>query len=178
MPRNLIAGIGNVMQLAFVPADVDAALKYWTQTMGAGPFVALDHVQMDAATYKGAPVAIDFSVYIGYWGDLQIEIIAQHDDTPSIYKSWRDEGCEGLHHVCLITSDMAKARRIIQDAGGTVVQEAFLPGGVEAFYAETGGGPGTMVEVLQPNQAILDAFAHIKSLSVGWDGADPVRRLG
>ena len=178
MRGKLIGGIGDVVQLAFVPADVDAALAYWTQTMGAGPFAALDHLQMDAATYQGAPAMADFSAYIGYWGDLQIEIIKQHDDTPSIYKSWRDEGREGLHHVCLVTGNMAAARRIIGDAGGTVVQEAFLPGGAEVIYAETGGGPGTMVAVLQPTQAVLDLFARIKSLSVDWDGAEPVRRLG
>ncbi len=178
MRENLIGGIGGVVQLAFVPGDVDAALTYWTQTMGAGPFVALEHLQMDAATYKGAPAEIDFSAYIGYWGDLQIEIIVQHDDAPSIYKSWRDEGREGLHHVCLVTSDMPRARRIIADAGGTVVQEAFLPGGAEVIYAETGGGPGSMVEVFQPAQAALDLFAWIKSLAVDWDGTNPVRRLG
>ena len=178
MRRNTIAGIGDVMQLAFVPGDVDAALKHWTQTMGAGPFVLLEHIQAETAAYKGVPADIDFSLYLGYWGDLQIEIIVQHNDTPSIYKTWRDEGREGLHHVCLLTGDMERARAAMAAAGAAVVQELTLAGGVEAVYAGTGGGPGSLVEVLKPNQAILDSFAHIKSLSVGWDGADPVRRLG
>lgn len=28
-----IAALGDIMQLAFVPEDFDAAVKYWTQTI-------------------------------------------------------------------------------------------------------------------------------------------------
>jgi len=173
-----IAAIGEIMQLSFVPADVPAALKFWTETMGAGPFVAFDHVQSESCHYKGTPSAIDFNIYIGYWGDMQIEIVEQQNDAPSIYKDWRDAGMEGLNHVCIVTDDIAKSRAIFAERGGKILQELKLPGGGEAFYADTGGGPGTIVEVLLPAPGLLEAFAYIKSLGIGWDGSDPVRRLG
>jgi hypothetical protein len=173
-----ITAIGEIMQLAFVPADMDAALHYWTQTIGAGPFVALDHIQTETCAYYGVPSAIDFSLYLGYWGEMQIELIVQHNDAPSIYKTWRDEGRDGLHHVCVLTQDMPRARAIMRAAESPIAQELTMAGGVEAFYAQMGNGPGTLVEVLKPNQLINDSFAYIKGLSVGWDGAEPVRRLG
>jgi hypothetical protein len=173
-----IAALGDVMQLSFVPADVPAALKFWTETMGAGPFIALDHVQTDSTLYHGASTEVDFSIYVGYWGELQIEIVDQHNAAPSIYKDWRDAGMEGLNHVCVVTDDMLKARAIMAEQNATVLQEVWLPGGGEAIYADTGGGPGTIVEVLKPGPGVLEAFAYIKSLSQGWDGTDPVRRLG
>jgi hypothetical protein len=178
MSRASIAAIGEIMQLSFVPANVPAALKFWTETMGAGPFVALDHVQTESTLYKGETSAIDFSIYVGYWGEMQIEIVDQHNEAPSIYKDWRDAGMEGLNHVCILTDDMAKSRSVFAERGATILQELKLPGGGEAFYADTGGGPGTIVEVLKPGPGVLDAFAYIKSLSVGWDGSDPIRRLG
>ncbi|HUA32158.1 MAG TPA: hypothetical protein VMA09_01025 [Candidatus Binataceae bacterium] len=38
-----IAKLGDVMQMAYVPADLDQALRFWTKTIGAGPFFAINH---------------------------------------------------------------------------------------------------------------------------------------
>ena len=35
------------MQMAYVPADLDAALHFWTRTIGAGPFFAINHIKLD-----------------------------------------------------------------------------------------------------------------------------------
>jgi methylmalonyl-CoA/ethylmalonyl-CoA epimerase len=173
-----IAALGDVMQLAYVPADFDAALAFWTTTMGAGPFFALDHVQLEAVKHRGAPAQIDFSMALGYWGDIQIELIRQHNDAPSIYKTWRDEGREGLHHVCILVDDMDLARRACADARAEVVQEARVPGGGEVIYVDTGGGPGTLVEILKPAPGGREFFAMMRDAARGWDGSDPLRRLG
>ncbi len=168
-----IAGLGAIMQIAYVPADIDAALDYWTGTMGAGPFFWMAHVQMEKVRYRGAPSDIDFSMAIGYWGDMQIELIVQHNDAPSIYKSWRDEGREGVHHMCIIVDDLAAARRSAEAGGGTVVQELSVPGGGGAIYIDTGGGPGTMIEMLcVPSYA---GFEMMRQAARDWDGNEPVR---
>jgi len=135
-----IAGLGPIMQLAYVPRDLDAAIAFWTRTMGAGPFFRLAHIAYKAATYRGQPSDVDFSVLIGYWGDMQIELIEQHNDAPSIYSAWTDAGQEGLHHVCLVVDDIGNARAVCATAGATVAQEIFLDG-YEAFYVDTGGAP-------------------------------------
>lgn len=172
-----IAGLGDIMQLAYVPADFDAALAHWLK-MGAGPFFALDHVVLEDVRYRGAPADIDFSMVLGYWGDLQIELIRQHNDAPSIYSSWRDAGREGLHHVCILAEDMGVARAAVAAAGATVEQEAKIPGGGEVIYVDTGGGPGTMVEILQSGPGNREFFAFMREAARNWDGVEPVRRLG
>lgn len=173
-----IASLGPIMQLAFVPRDMDAALDYWTRVVGAGPFFRLPHIAYQAARYRGAPSAVDFSLLIGYWGDLQIELIEQHCDSPSIYKAWLDEGREGLHHVCLIVDSIADARAACARAGARVEQELVLDGGGEAIYVDAGGGPGTMVEILQPVAGFDELCAMMREAARGWDGSDPVRALG
>lgn len=173
-----ITAIGPIMQLAFVPRDFAGAVRYWTQTMGVGPFFRLEHVRYESARYRGQPATLDFSINIAYWGDIQIELIEQHDASPSIYTDWLGKGREGLHHVCIVTDDIARSRAICEGAGYRFEQEIVVGGGVEAFYVDTGGGPGTMVEVIQPNADMHALFAMMRDTARGWDGKDPVRLLG
>jgi hypothetical protein len=106
---------------------------------------------------------------------MQIELIRQENDAPSIYK-----GQEGgaLHHSCILTDDIARARRIALDAGATLLVEARVGADGAVFYADTGNGPGSIVEVLQPATGSEGLFAMIREAARGWDGSDPVRRLG
>lgn len=172
-----IAALGPVMQLAFVPADFDAALRFWTETMGAGPFYLMEHIQAEDFKYRGEAATIDFSAAIGYWGDLQIELIRQHDGAPSIFSTWRAQGLEGLHHVCIAVDDMEQARKVCAAAGATVMQEARFRGGdAEVIYVDTHGGQGTMVELWKGDDAGRAFFAGLREAARGWDGKDPVRR--
>jgi len=175
---SLIARLGPVMQMAYVPENFDGALRYWTETMGVGPFFRLDHIALDKATYRGEETHADFSVCIAYWGDIQIELIEQHNDAPSIYKRWRDEGREGLHHVCIVVDDIERARAVCREAGARVEQEVWVTGGGEAIYVDAGGGPGSLIEIIQLPQASHDFFAYMREAARTWDGSDPVRKLG
>lgn len=175
--NNRLAALGAISQLAFVPQDFDAALQYWTRTMGVGPFFTLDHVSYREARYRGQPSAIDFSMAIGYWNDVQIELIRQNNDAPSIYKAWRPAGREGLHHVCIVVEDMAQARATCAAADASVEQEIFLDG-AEAIYVAPAGPPGPMVEILQPSPALVELFAMMRNAARDWDGSAPIRSLG
>ncbi len=176
---SLIARLGSVMQIAFVPKDFDAALRHWTGTMGVGPFFLMEHVALLNTKHDGRPVEIDFSIAISYWGDLQVELIRQHNDAPSIYKTSRDEGHDGLHHVCVVVDDIAHARKVCASAGARVAQEAQVVGGGEVIYVDTHGGPGSLVEIIQLPQSTLDGFAWMREQCRQWNGAlDPVRKLG
>lgn len=171
-----IASLGPVMQLAYVPRDVTAALRYWTGVIGAGPFFSFPHIGYEAARYRGNPSQVDFSVLIGYWDDLQIELIEQHCESPSIYKAWRDEGREGLHHVCVLVESITRAREVCARSRGRIEQEVFLEG-AEAIYVDAGGGPGTLMEFVQPSRDLSNLFATMRDAARDWDGRDPLRTL-
>jgi methylmalonyl-CoA/ethylmalonyl-CoA epimerase len=174
-----LASLGEIFQIAFVPADFDAALRFWTETMGAGPFYLLEHIQSENCRYRGEPAAFDFSAAVGYWGDLQIELIHQHDARPSIYSSWLEQGQQGVHHVCVAVQDMAETRRVCAELGLAVLQEAqFRGGSAEVIYVDTHGGPGTMVEFWKGDEAGRTFFAGIREAARNWDGSKPLRRKG
>jgi methylmalonyl-CoA/ethylmalonyl-CoA epimerase len=170
----LIANLGRVMQLAFVPKDFDVALKYWTEVMGAGPFFLNRHIRLPDMKFRGKPSDIDFSMGLGYWGDMQIELIKQHNAAPSIFNEWRDAGLEGLQHVCVQVSDMNHARGVCSRSGAVVLQEATFPNG-GVIYVDTGGGPGTIVELLQMPHGTGAYFDYMREQARNWDGSRPIR---
>lgn len=173
-----IAGLGPVMQIAFVPRDFEATLAFWTRTMGVGPFFRIIDVKLEDVRYRGAPADIPFEMALAYWGDVQVELIRPKSDAPSIYSDWLAAGHEGLHHTCVLTDDMGAARSACAAAGAVVMQEARVPGGGEVIYVDTGGGPGTMVEILKTAPGGPAFFAMMRAAAKDWDGSDPVRIIG
>jgi methylmalonyl-CoA/ethylmalonyl-CoA epimerase len=170
-----LSAIGPVMQIAFVPDDFDAALAHWTQVMGVGPFFLIENIKLPDSLYLGQPNECVFSIALAYWGDVQIELIRQENDAPSIYRG--AEG-KGLHHSCILTDDIAAARKVAEDAGARVLVEGRVDPDGAVLYVDTIGGPGSIIEILQPATGADALFAMIKAAGRDWDGTDPLRRLG
>lgn len=170
-----LSTIGPVMQIAFVPDDFDAAIAHWTGTMGVGPFFLIENIKLPDSFYLDEPNECVFSIALAYWGDVQVELIRQENDAPSIY--FGAEG-KGLHHTCILTDDIATARVIAEAVGAKVLVEGRVDPDGAVLYVDTGGGPGTIVEILQPASGSTGLFDMIKAAGKDWDGSNPVRKLG
>lgn len=166
-----------LFQLGYVPHDVEAALDYWINAVKVGPFFKVPHVPYDAVTYHDAPTTIDCSLYIAYWGSVQIELVEQHCDSPSLYNESLRAGERGLHHICYTVEDIDVARRRSLAAGGQIVQELFFANG-GGIYVDFGGGPGAIVEILQAPPEGKIMFDMMQGAAADWDGTEPVRVLG
>ena len=57
-----IAALGDIMQLAFVPDDFDAAIAHWTKVMGVGPFFLMEGIHLEGMKYKGEPTDAVFDL--------------------------------------------------------------------------------------------------------------------
>lgn len=171
-----LAAIGPVMQIAFVPDDWDAALRHWTDVMGVGPFFVIEKIRLEALRYRGTPSDCVFTIALAYWGDMQVELIRQDNDAPSIYRDLRNGGA--LHHMCILTDDIASARRTAEAVGCELLVEAKVGEDGAVIYVDSKGYPGGLVEILQPATGSEGLFAMIRQASRDWDGTDPVRRLG
>jgi NIPSNAP len=60
----------------------------------------------------------------------------------------------------------------------TVAQEAIVPGGGEVIYVDTGGGPGSVVEILKPAPGTREFFRMMREAHRTWDGKNPSGGLG
>lgn len=172
-----LSRLGPVMQLAWLPPDFDAAVRYWTEVMGVGPFFLMENIQLNDMRYLGKPTDAVFSLALSYWGDTQIELIRPENDAPSIYcgeYAVRDR----LHHTCLLLDDISEAYDACAKHGAKVLVEGRVGESGHVIYADPGGGPGTLVEMLQPQPGTAEVFGMIKQAAANWDGSDPLRKLG
>lgn len=172
--RSPLTELGTICQIAYCPRDFDAALRFWTEKMGVGPFFRRGPLCFPGLLYRGQPSDISFNMAIGYWGDIQIELIEQLNDAPSIYRDWTDRGLEGVHHVCITVDDVAAARAFCVERGYSIEQELYYPGG-GAIYVDAGGGPGTLTEIVQLSPEQASRFEFYREAARNWDGTDPVR---
>lgn len=172
-----ISELGEVMQLAFVPSDFDAAVKHWTEVMGVGPFFLMEGIHLEGMRYRGEPTEAVFDLALAYWGDIQIELIRPRDSHPSIYSGEYADVKDGLHHVCILVNDIEHARRVCGEQGAEIVIEGAL-GDSKVIYVDPGPGPGSLVEILQQGEAGPGLFAMIKAAGKDWDSTEPLRKLG
>lgn len=172
-----ITQLGPVGQLAYLPQDFDAAVRYWTETMGVGPFYLMKNVALGDCKYKGVPTAAVFSIAIAYWGDVQIELIRPENAEPSIYTG-EYAVTDSLHHICIFVESIAEARAACAEAGAEILVEGTVGADGEVIYVDAGNGPGHVIELLQ-NMTGADAiFKMIKDAGQDWDGTEPLRKLG
>lgn len=165
----------RAMQSAWVVDDIEAACLKWVETTGIGPFYIFPHLQLEVS-YRGKPSTIDFSVASAQAGDVQIELIQQHCDTPSAYRDQFKRGEQGHHHMAIYVADYDAALAHYTNQG-FVAATAGLFGEMRFCYVDTRDAIGCMIEIIQ-HDPIQDAiFERISEGAKNWDGVtDPIRQ--
>ena len=170
---------GPVMQLGFVVPDLEAAALHWAG-LGVGPFFLMEHIQYAECQYRGQPVSFDMSVAVGQWGEMQVELIRQHDAVPTIYSSF--VGGSGLQHLGVMTDSVETQLAMLAARGISATQSGSTANGIRFAYVDTdalpGAHPGGMIELIERGPAIDAFFNFVRTAADGWDGERPLRRLG
>ncbi len=169
---------GEIRQNGYVVRDIEAAMSHWTAVLGVGPFFYFERVPIEDFRYRGAPSNLAVSIALTNSGPLQIELIQQRNDAPSMYRDFLAAGHEGLQHVAYWTRNFdADAARLAAD-GLAVGQSGNIGEAGRFVYYETQGHPGTVVELSEISGPKGRFFEHIADEAASWDGNEPIRRLG
>ena len=107
----------GVFQYAYFVDNIEQAATQFSTLLGAGPFFVAKHHKTEQFWYKNEPIEADVSYAFAYAGDAQIQLIEQHDETPSIYRDMFAPGTFGLHHVARLVEDYASAKGELSSAG-------------------------------------------------------------
>lgn len=166
---------GSLMQISYVVDDLDAAIDHWTTVVGVGPFFLLDNLQFANGHYLGQPLDLKMSAAMAFSGGLQIELIKQHDDAPSIFTQRRPAG-NGVHHLAALTDDLEASLDYLEARGGRLLQGAEIPDGGRIAYVEI-GSDGEILEVAELTPSTLGLFELIRVASERWDGRQKVLTL-
>ena len=122
--------------------------------------------------YRGP---LDAWLDAGYAGDMQIQFIEQHDDTPSLYREMYADGEGGFHHVGVLADDWEGERQRLLDQGYEIATE-LRADGAEAVYFDTRRAIGAYTEVHSTPKRIMDTFERWRQAHRDWDGVtDPLR---
>ncbi len=167
---------GNMRQVGIVVRDIEAALRHWVDVCGVGPWFYVDRLPVTGFTYGDKRYDdVHISVALANSGEVQLELIQQRCDTPSMYRDFLAAGREGMQHWSSWPENYDEIYQRALASGYTVGQEADSPRG-RFVYFRNEGHPGTVVEMAHATPTRMRIFDAIRAAAAGWDGRDPIRR--
>jgi hypothetical protein len=162
-------------QLGFHVDDVVVAAERWARVFAVGPFSWLPR-RSSTSIYRGRTIEIEVEVAVAQAGLVQIELVRQFDDSPSIYREIYPRGVVGPHQLCTVTDRYHDKLAQLRDLGYGVAGEVDS-NGYRVAYVDTTADFGFVTEVVANQPGILGQFARLARMAQEWDGSDPVRIL-
>ena len=162
-------------QLGFHVDDVIGAAQRWATVFGVGPFSLLPR-SVTSSTYRGRSCEAEVQVAAAQAGPVQIELIHQFDDAPSVYRELFPADGNGLHQLCAVTERYDETVAHYQRLGYELTGEIDAHGHRVA-YVDTVADFGWYTEVVASNPGFLRHTARLAEMGRTWDGTDPVRIL-
>lgn len=167
---------GVIRQIGYIVQDFDKALAEFV-ALGVGPFYVLRGIEQ-TGIYRGQECTVRLTVGLANSGDLQIEIIHQDNDAPSIYSEFTSAGGDGFHQWAYWAEDYDAALAAGQAAGWEVVWSGGEPGTARyAYFEPPSGSAATIIELMELTPATIGLGELVRTAAVGWDGSDPIRTL-
>jgi len=176
---------GPVMQMGFLVDDIEATALEWAEKKGIGPFFIDEHVKYQSFVYRGEDTPVDLTLAFAYCGDIQIELMKQHNYAPAVYSEMRNSYGKngGLLHMATFTDDIEADVAAMETLGNKVIQRAVdLPGKVESIYmegvfADKSFHPGSLIEYIQVDDEVKELMKILKDACANWDGKDPIHYM-
>lgn len=167
--------LGQIRQLGYVVADIDAAMDHWSRVLGVGPWFYNPQVPIENYRYRGQDYAPHNSVALANAGFIQVELIQTRNEVPSMYRDFQLAGHTGLQHVAYWTEDFDRDLASVLQQGWQSVMEGEVGERGRFVYFDTEFHPGTVIELSEVAGPKGKLFRMIQEASVGWSGRDPVR---
>ncbi|WP_181763493.1 VOC family protein [Mesorhizobium sp. B2-4-15] len=168
-PRDDLASsvsvIGPIAQIGYVVANLEAAVSFWVAHLGVGPFFVQKHLQFSELVVNGASSDLDFSLALAWGRGVQIELIEQHNETPSVFRGFP---YGAIHHVGIRTMRLAEDAARLKAAGMRELQRGVAATGSTTVFFD--GNPVCgIIELIQPADggALLEKM---KKAASEWDG--------
>lgn len=161
-------------QLGFVVPDIAAAAERWAAVFAVGPFTVLPTMEV-ACTYRGVESGVTLQVAAAQAGPVQVELIQQHCDRPSVFREVFAAHEQGFHQICTVTRDYDGKVAHLRSLGYELASE--ITGPQRVAYVDTYADFGFFTEIVDADPGFLTMLGKASVKAATWDGTDPVRRL-
>lgn len=166
-----------IRQYGYVVDDAEEAMKFWVETLGVGPFYYRPRIVTEF-TFRNTVGELEVSVCLAQSGSVQIELLQQHNRTPSLLNEFTNAGRTGLHHVAFWTTELDRDVAEYAAQGKQPIQTANPRGGANRNCFFLTGNPNCYaIELSEVSGAKGELFAQVANAAEAWDGQDPVRWL-
>jgi catechol 2,3-dioxygenase-like lactoylglutathione lyase family enzyme len=166
MENSALSFVGKSLeQIAFVVRDLDAAQRFFSQTMGIPRFYVIDHFGRRATdkTFRGHPAEHDFTIALAYSGNTQIELI-QHLSGDTCYKEFLERRGEGMQHLGFFLEDREQHDEVLAEFhrnGMSVLQSGHF-GEASYTYFDTESVIGAVMEIVYLDARSRELMGRIK----------------
>lgn len=138
---------GDVVQVAYMVKDLDAAMKKYWEVLKIGPWdvYTFSPPELRESLYRGKSSAHTYRLAVAWVNGVQLELM-QSLTGPSIYEEFLNEKGEGLHHIKFYYQDCQKALAEFKEKGIGVIQSGKFDED-EFYYLDTQAAFGTIFEI-------------------------------
>jgi len=165
----------GVIQMAYVVADLRAAMTQWSSKLKVGPWFVLEHFTGVDPVYRGQPSRADVALAMSFAGHMNIELIQPNNGAPSVYGEMIERRGHGFHHWGVATWSFDAAVARYQRDGYELAFLAAVPSGGRVGYMDTTAVLPGFTELIELGGAFEEVFGRFYRASINWDGKDPVR---
>jgi hypothetical protein len=169
---------GPAVQIAYHVPDPALTAADFSTRFGWGPFFYLEHIALSRCLYRGADADFDHSSAYGQAGEIMVELITQHDDRPSVLRDLFVRDRIGIHHVAHFVPSLQVAIEEARQMDMEVALDACTATGTRFVMLDLTSRLGHMVELYEGRDDLLKFYRYVRRSAQGWDGTEPLRRLG
>ena len=171
-----ILKLGPVRQIGYVVKDIEKAMQEWVQ-LGVGPWFYTENVPVENFHYMGKPYDLKMSIALSNSGNIQIELIQQRNDVPSLYRDFLQTYGEGVQHISHWVKGFDEKSKLLIDVGYKVGHSGNIASECRFGYFFRNHLPGPIIEISENSDFIEEYFKSVADAATNWDGSDPIRLL-
>lgn len=142
----------KLLQIGIVVKNLEAAVDFYENTLGIGPFTKKFELNADNTYYYGEKAHQHLKLAMGHYGPLVIELIEVLEGK-TVHADFLQEKGEGVDHICFQVEDLDATLRECQRRGLIVTEyvpvgQASKPGRGFAYIDADKIG-GMKIELIQ-----------------------------
>ena len=121
----------------------------------------------------------DISIALADWSGIQIQLVQQHDDSPSPHTEWlaAHGGAPGLDHIAVAVPDFEAEVARREAAGEKALSQAGSPVSNVFYHDGDWNLPAIEISERRSPAVVESLYRVVAEAANGWDGTDPWRPM-
>jgi catechol 2,3-dioxygenase-like lactoylglutathione lyase family enzyme len=157
----------HFVQVGYVVRDLQAAEKWFEQSLGVPSFFRMENVTFGAdCSYRGRPYDAAVHISLGYLGETQIELI-EPIRGESLYTEFLESKGPGLHHLAFDVPDFPGTVAALRESGLELIAQGQMGPGSEFAYFDCDTAGTSVIEILGFDEGVRAFMEQLKQASQG-----------